>query len=229
VTVAPEIEAIVARACKPIAADRFGTARQMIDALEEYGRQRGHLASQTEVAEYVETIAGAFLDERRKMIAQRLLTRGEMLLSTLPPPPNPVPAKGGVTVGWPEDPPRHKLAPRSRYLLVIAAMVVLGGALAIVSGRSDSANTPVLASSTVLAPPALVPAPVAPADTEPAPILAPSDTATSITTPPSSPLSKNPGERARPQAGVPTRSKRAPGDPMAPAIPTQISTANPYR
>src|SRR5207253_174542 len=102
VSVPTEIETILARACELNPSDRFATARQMIDMLEEFGKRSGHLASQTEVAEYVERMAGEALDRRRQTIADRLQGRHVALGSTQPPPPQADVATAGSMVRAPD-------------------------------------------------------------------------------------------------------------------------------
>jgi serine/threonine-protein kinase len=246
VTVPPEIEAIVARACQARPSDRFTTARQMIDALEEFGKRTGTLASQTEVAEYVEVMAGEFLDDRRRAIAQRLLTREEMAPSTIPPGGTPS-EQAGAGAGAPKDAagwtdtddavPRRNIVTRKHFLIAAGAMVVVAATLAIVTRGPSASKTSVLApSSAVLVPSSIGPAPVATTnDREPrAPALAASatDGTASIPAPSTSAIAKNPRGHGQPPGGAQPRSKpasAAPGDLAAPAIPTQISTANPYR
>jgi len=139
------------------------------------------------------------------------------------------PAEDGATVSpWTGTGPE---------LVIAGAMIVVATTLAIVMGGPSSSKTSVLApSSAVLVPSSIAPAPVATTtDPEPrTPALAAPEMAgaTSIPAPSTSVVAKNPRERGRPVTGVQPRSKpasAAPGDLAAPAIPTQISTANPYR
>jgi serine/threonine-protein kinase len=68
VQVDPVLANIIACACEQKASRRFQTARQMLDALEEYGRTANAVASHVEVAEYVERIVGGGLKARREKI-----------------------------------------------------------------------------------------------------------------------------------------------------------------
>jgi eukaryotic-like serine/threonine-protein kinase len=67
----PLIEEVVARACHRERAQRYQTAREMLDALEDVGAQTGQLASYGEVAEYVEAMVGAELAARRDAIKRQ--------------------------------------------------------------------------------------------------------------------------------------------------------------
>ncbi|HEX5656597.1 MAG TPA: protein kinase, partial [Polyangiales bacterium] len=69
--VARELEAVVARACHPLARERFQSAREMLDALEAAVSSAGPIASHVQVAEYVEGVAGQDLALRRARIQAR--------------------------------------------------------------------------------------------------------------------------------------------------------------
>jgi serine/threonine-protein kinase len=73
--VAPEIEALVARACDPDPGARFDSARAMIEAIDRLGRERGWVASQNSVAAVVEALAGVDLARRRERMASRSAER----------------------------------------------------------------------------------------------------------------------------------------------------------
>jgi serine/threonine-protein kinase len=234
VTVPTEIETIVARATQPVASDRFPTARHMIDALQDYGRRSGAIASQMEVAEYVERVAAPLLAERRKAVADRLLARGTPMLSTLPPPPTSQnPAETGAASA--ADVARIGSA-RWRYAWVAVAMAAVGAGVALLGG-SRASKTPVLAPS-VYAPAAaacvVVSAPIAPSasaapPTPEKPMSAPSASQSVA----ASPRAETPPGDARRGAAPAPRPKRPSSEgltgPNAPAVPTGISTANPYR
>jgi eukaryotic-like serine/threonine-protein kinase len=72
VTVAPNLQSIVARACDRDPALRYPTARDMLDAIEDLGRQTGWIASHAEVASLVDELLGRELSARRAALAQRL-------------------------------------------------------------------------------------------------------------------------------------------------------------
>jgi serine/threonine protein kinase len=71
VEVEPELEAIVVKAVQKDPADRYQSAREMLDALEALGRQKGVVASHVEVAACVERIVGTSLADRRHRIRSR--------------------------------------------------------------------------------------------------------------------------------------------------------------
>lgn len=75
VRVAPQLEAILARACSPDPDARFPTARAMADAVEHMGRETGWLAAHSEVAQYVARVAGKRFEALRAMIAARSADR----------------------------------------------------------------------------------------------------------------------------------------------------------
>ena len=250
VSVAPEIEAIVARACQPRPADRYATARQMIDALEEFGRHGGSIASQMEVAEYVESMAGEYLEDRRKMIAERLATRGTPFLSTEPPPPGTHASQETGAASTTYAGATDNVTARWRYVAAGAAIVALVAGIAVVARGPRASGTPVLAPSSfgpAAAPtadtatpvpaatpiPAATPVPAATPEIDRAagqPIAAPS---ASQVAPSASQEVKSLPEEPRPPVLAAPRAKRASPagstPASAPAIPTQISTANPYR
>lgn len=80
VTIAPAIEAIVARACARDPAVRYASAGEMLAAIEDLGRKTGGIASHAEVAVLVEELLGLEIRARRAAIARRLASpeaRGE--------------------------------------------------------------------------------------------------------------------------------------------------------
>lgn len=68
--VAPEIETLIRTAAHPVASQRYQSAEQMAQTIEALGRERGWVASQHEVATFVEGLLGVDLDRRRERIAQ---------------------------------------------------------------------------------------------------------------------------------------------------------------
>jgi serine/threonine-protein kinase len=68
--VAPEIERLISTAVDPVAQQRYASAAEMAQVIEALGRERGWVASQHEVASYVEGLLGVDLDRRRERIAQ---------------------------------------------------------------------------------------------------------------------------------------------------------------
>ncbi len=103
----PVFDSIIARACHRDARSRFQRAREMLDALESLGKRPGAVASQVEVAEYVEATIGAELAERRERIQMRRRELDEgPTLPTISPlfgrtEPTPAPAALGT---WHESP-----------------------------------------------------------------------------------------------------------------------------
>jgi serine/threonine-protein kinase len=219
VSVPTEIETIVARACESNASDRFATARQMIDALEDFGKRNGALASQVEVAEYVEAMAGAALDERRKVIAERLQGRSVANLSTEPPPAEASNEPEAASIATQTQ--RRSSTVRWAYALVPLAVAAIGAAVAVLLGRSAPPGSQVLVPSATAAP-------IAPANPPaPAPVLAVEDPPVAL--PSSSPSSKPERDETKPPRVERARTGRASPGATPPAVPTQISTANPYR
>jgi serine/threonine-protein kinase len=72
VTVAPAVEEIVGRACARDPAERFASAREMLETIEDVGRRTGWMGSHAEVAAFVEELLGRELRARRAAIARRL-------------------------------------------------------------------------------------------------------------------------------------------------------------
>jgi serine/threonine-protein kinase len=66
--VAPQIDALVSRACARERSQRFPSARDMAEAIETIERETGQVATHSEVAEYVELLVGADLSRRRTLI-----------------------------------------------------------------------------------------------------------------------------------------------------------------
>jgi serine/threonine-protein kinase len=225
VSVPAEIEEIVARACQLHPADRFASARQMIDALEDFGRRTGTLASQLQVAEYVEAMAGPALDERRKAIADRLKGRAVSNLSTTPPPPSGAPSSAVRATSAETQQQKRSSALRWAYAIVPLALAAIAAAVAISLGRSSPP------SSQVLVPSATAPAPAEPAvpaqAPSPVPTLAVEDPPLVI--PSASPPAKPPRENAKPAVAERPKNLRTGATAAPPAVPTQISTSNPYR
>jgi tRNA A-37 threonylcarbamoyl transferase component Bud32 len=69
VHVAPQIEGLLLKACAPEPGQRFQSAREMADAIEQVGRVTGWLANHAEVSATIERLAGADLARRRDHIA----------------------------------------------------------------------------------------------------------------------------------------------------------------
>jgi eukaryotic-like serine/threonine-protein kinase len=69
VRVAPQIEALVMRACDPDPGERFQSARAMADEIEAMARETGWVASHAEVAELLDDLIGSDLSRRRERVA----------------------------------------------------------------------------------------------------------------------------------------------------------------
>ncbi len=69
VRVAPQLEELIARACARDPEQRFPSARAMLEALDDIGRQTGWLATHSEVGQLVEQLEGDRLDQLRRYIA----------------------------------------------------------------------------------------------------------------------------------------------------------------
>lgn len=215
ITIAPQIEQIVARACQAEASERYPTAREMMDAIEAIGRDTGWIASHAEVADFVDALMGVDLARRRDRVAE-LLNR-------------PVAAEHSEAEETvvPRTAPRRKLGP---LLAVFAAIVVTGaGALswsmrgAAPADPSGSAPTPPPGSAkTGSAGPRTA--------TTTVPIASAAPSASASAAPSSSPPPARHGAPAhtvqqtvKPHA---TAGSTA-GGPVAP--PSHISKKNPYR
>jgi serine/threonine-protein kinase len=70
--IAPQVEAVVARACSRTAEDRYATARDMVADVAAIGRETGWVASHGEVAEFVHALVGSEIQDRRSSVAQVL-------------------------------------------------------------------------------------------------------------------------------------------------------------
>jgi serine/threonine protein kinase len=220
VTVAPAIQQIVARACERDVAQRYATARDMLDAIEDLGRQTGWIASHAEVAAVVEDLLGGELRARRAALAGRLSSPDDRVVPSAP----------------------RAAPPRRRGALVFGALLlVAAGTAGLAWTLRSSANPSPAALGEATSRPAAVgadapsasggsatpPAGSLPASSETlaAPSLPPPVAATSATSSAaaSAPLPP-PGPGSGPRPLATTRPSVSPG-----ALPTQITTANPYR
>lgn len=75
--VPPQVDAIVSRACAMDANDRFQSAREMSQAIEEVARFTGWMASHAEVSAFVEQLLGHDLARRRERVSSVLQTLDE--------------------------------------------------------------------------------------------------------------------------------------------------------
>jgi eukaryotic-like serine/threonine-protein kinase len=214
--VAPEIEALVARASHPDPRERFQSADKMAEAIHALDRERGWVANQQEVAAFVEALMGVDLDRLQERI--RDATRP---LELIPSPSS--------------DP---KPDSRSKHRWSTAAVGALGalalGAVFFFAWRSsgdasgnDATSEVAIDVKNEMA--SLVPPPTVTA----ANVVAPSDVATnsSITAARTAPI-----QATTPASGAVGETTRRPPPPTPkkprltpPAPPDQISTTNPYR
>lgn len=227
--IAPAIEEIVSRACRRDPAERFASAREMLQAIEELGRHTGWIASHGEVAELVEQLAGRELRARRAAITRA--RGGEARPGT--------PREDGTpsaSVG------RARPAPRrvgvGGVVIAAGAAALLAGAVALlVIGRGPgrerdqgagartepTAAAPATASGAATATAAPVATPLASASGTSS--AAPQETRPTGAPPAASAAS--PRRAATPPKA--SASVPSPPAPSPPAAPPGITTANPYR
>lgn len=217
VTLAPQIEALVARACDPDPAARFSSAREMADAVEAIGRYTGWLASHGDVARYVESLMGVDLERRREKVASALAERRAARTATptepvaAPTPARPAPAR----------------APRWPLFAAGAAVTLLGVAVATWAWRGPQPARAASAPAATTKPP-----PTATASPPPSSAVAPSATAATAPSATAGPVPTlappKPTTSHRPP--VPPRATHAaPVPPPAPAATDGIKKHNPYR
>lgn len=211
-SIAPALEALVARAVERDREARFPSARALRGAIEELGRHTGWIASHAEVADAVERLVGRDLAERRAVIA-RTFRR----------------ADGASAAGGAAEPPTPAAEPRSRLgvgLALGAAVVLVAAVAGLAALRGPQASLPAApAASPDGASPTPVVAPVASAVAA-----APVDPVASVPPPASAPLA--PGRtapRAPPKASAASSGAAPASAPAVPAAPSAITTANPYR
>jgi hypothetical protein len=230
------LEAIVAHACAADPRERFQTARQMLDALEAAGRETTCLARHTEVAEYIERLAGSELRERREAInKQRLLVEStadkteESAAPRISSPSQPAWRKSWVTADLGDSGVvelEESLAPRrSRGKLVALAAIALaivGGALGLALSGNDDEERAHAPENSAQSPTSAL--------TQPAPESLPTTSAPEA-------LDREAAPAATPQS-APTKPKKGHSSGVrssgskrggAPDKLNQISTTNPYR
>ncbi len=255
VTVAPQVERIVMRACALDPADRFQSARDMADAIEAVGRDTGWIASHGEVAQFLDGLLASDLAKRRERIAEALASQDDRVTHTA------LPlvverARGSETdTTWGGTPDGLTTLPMSRppWARLLIGGILLAGAgaagwnltrptPALESNDTESDAMPVASTDrrTGIASPTVVAAPSASArDAGPAPT---HPTTTAVRSSPA-PLAREarplPPERTpppppaapvAPTAALPTAPTTPPTAPTA-AEPTApgISKSNPYR
>ncbi len=136
---APEVSEaladICARATAPDPGERFGSAREMLEALEKVVEEEGLACRPRDVARYLE---GAFADERRELRARldQLLGAAASELPTLPPPSRAavVPPVDEPDPGEEEVVRPAELAKRGATVLIAIAVVGALGLAAVVLG-----------------------------------------------------------------------------------------------
>lgn len=151
VRVAPQIEALVMRACDPDPRERFQSARIMADDIEAMARETGWVASHGEVAELLDDLIGSDLSRRRERVASVVASlpkpdaHSEKTHRSVP--PNDVVPEPTRRVSRADDETRAlPVAVRKVPLTILigAGAVVLAGASYFAIGRAngDKANAP---------------------------------------------------------------------------------------
>jgi serine/threonine-protein kinase len=225
--VAPEIEQLVSTAAHPLASERYQSATQMAQVIEALGRDRGWVASQLEVAMFVESLLGVDLNRRRERIAQISSTASSDAIEPLAL-ATPIEAKKAKWLAW-----------------VVAAVLL---AAAVVYSWPSEPATPIQPEQRTAtgiptdldAPPAAL-APAVRAGDSPAPAMS-NTTATPVapSTPPVNPIRNPPVAQSRslaPKATPHDNTQRESAVPKsspppaatAPHAPDDVSPRNPYR
>lgn len=217
-SVAPQLDDLLAKACAMNRADRFPSARAMMDAIEHIGRHTGWLASHAEVSDFVESLMGADLKEREKRVTRRLKAGTD--------PELPIPLRKPVHTPGNEDVTEEVIPvvkPRPLWPFVLGALVLLGF---LCTWLLVKASTPVQAEPS---PPPPAPTPSAAgleiptAPPAPTPSVAPAPSAVSAPERP-----QKPKTIARP-VSAPTPAPTPQPAPTATATSDGISKKNPYR
>lgn len=242
VRVPPQVDELVARACHKNSEQRYQTAREMGDAIEQIGRETGWLATHGEVADFLERLVGVDMKRRRDKIAAFVTDpqQASTYLSNAPPPeqaPTELKQRNqtGATAGV-EVPARITKGP----VLIIAAAVVVLAAAGVVWMKSSGPEAPAATAATGPAPEKAPEPQVAPKPPEPpaTPVAAPAPSASAATT--SVATSKEPAaakssSKRPPSAAAPAPAKppSKPAGALAPAPaaapPEGILKSNPYR
>ncbi len=240
-TQAPELgarlAAVIDRACHLDPAQRFQTAREMLDALEEAADTIGGLARHVEVAEFVEALVGPELAKRWQLIQSR---RDALDASDAGRPaesaddvPRAERAAGSASdTGAPTEFARRASKERRRsWLALTVALVTVALVVSVIALHERAAPSAAPLTEDVPAAPRAAPAstsqqvaaaPLAPI-VVPVPSLAPETVAPPIVAAPSAPPRRS---KARPAAG--RRSPRAQHTSDAPQA-APFSSVNPYR
>jgi eukaryotic-like serine/threonine-protein kinase len=253
--VAPQIERLVAKACRRKCEERYQSAREMAADIEAIARETGWVATHAEVAAFVQKLAGPDLRRRRELVAEALARadqapqRRRIMHSSAPPPVRkPELADTGPKAPRTDDAPEASAmvvaAPASRPATLPIALAI--GGLAIAAGlggwfwqRStvapavdhESASATAPAAERIAAP--ATPAPTAPANTAPttAPLPPPPPApevkpATSVAAPAPAPRPHAPrAKSASAAAAAPAPAAPAAASPPVTAAPAAPSPA----
>jgi eukaryotic-like serine/threonine-protein kinase len=200
----PEVESLVMRGLKKDPAERFQTAREMARQLQ----RAVPIAAASDVAEWVQSMAGSVIGERAKRVAiieqmtPTNLTRPSVPPLTVPSPPSVDPATTTMAA----------LSPRRRPLVALAAGALLAIIATVVVTTAQSRSA--VSHAAALAPPPSDSIPVA---ATPRPPAAPVEAAPSeswspvvVTAPPVVPPPA-PAQGTRPAVSFPAAKKRAAG------------------
>jgi eukaryotic-like serine/threonine-protein kinase len=246
--VAPQIEHLVAKACRRKREERYQSAREMAADIEAIARETGWVATHAEVAAFVQKLAGPDLRRRRELVSEALARadqapqRRRIMHSSAPPPtrkqdPTDTGPRAPRTDEAPEAPAMVVAAPASRPATLPIALAI--GGLAVAAGlggwfwqrstapavdhESASATAPAAERIAVPTPPA----PNAPANTAPTTAPLPPPPAapevkpvTSVATPAPAPRPQAPRPKSAPVSAVPPA-------PAAPAAASPPVTAAP--
>lgn len=215
VQIAPALQAILDRGCASNPDDRFATAQEFIDALEEVGRHTGWIASQTEVAAWMENLIGPDVARRRQAIAaaaQRLAASSGQGLADE--------SQSAPAASW--SGARIKPTRGGGIAGVLSGIVVVGLLLATFWFWPRARDTTTGGSSPGSAPP------VGESRSSPQPVVAPvtstaiAEDASRVVVPPA----ESSRRLATPSTQLPV--SRPPG-PARTSGQEQITTSNPYR
>ncbi|MBK7583211.1 MAG: serine/threonine protein kinase [Myxococcales bacterium] len=212
-TIPPQIEQLVAKACAKDVAARYLSAREMAADIERIARETGWLASHAEVAELVEDLCGRDMAARRARVAELV---GDAALG----------ADGSNTAVVAESlvEPRRKLMVPGVLLFAALALGLVVYALrrALPSELPASAAAP--AASTASTAAATPTTPVSVIEPEPSATAAPSASATPSVVPPTRrPTPSRPSEPL--PRSVPSSQPATGGTPKP---PDEVTKANPY-
>jgi serine/threonine-protein kinase len=252
VDVPPQVAEIIDRACSVDLDRRYGTAAEMAEAIECLGRETSWIASHNEVASFVERLAGADLDRRRKLVAAS--RPGAAAPASLEQAPTMVQSRSRSergTVSGTVPVALTQPARRSRALPVLLALVVVVGATTLgFAYLRPSSSPPEPERVEPASPPperpapATIPSPPRPPDNETAPSHPlPSPEPEPVPVPAAVPHTTRgvaPPRLSAPEVTAPTSSapraveempapKPAPPSPPPPRAPSEITKKNPYR